>query len=111
MSDRCNMFICFQALDVWAMGITLYCFLYGKVSCLEKKERGFVSRFVVPWKKPYSKLLGYGTWCCVLVQYIRGRCVVQNWPRSKQEQEPAALLMAPRGTKVLSRERQQELRQ
>lgn len=24
----------FQALDVWAMGITLYCFVYGKVSCL-----------------------------------------------------------------------------
>lgn len=23
----------FQALDVWAMGITLYCFVYGKVSC------------------------------------------------------------------------------
>lgn len=22
----------FQALDVWAMGITLYCFVYGKVS-------------------------------------------------------------------------------
>lgn len=24
----------FQALDVWAMGITLYCFVYGKVSWL-----------------------------------------------------------------------------
>lgn len=28
----------FQALDVWAMGITLYCFVYGKVSCLSVLE-------------------------------------------------------------------------
>lgn len=26
--------VLFQALDVWAMGITLYCFVYGKVSWL-----------------------------------------------------------------------------
>lgn len=33
-SDLLSVLAFFQALDVWAMGITLYCFVYGKVSWL-----------------------------------------------------------------------------
>lgn len=34
----------YQALDVWAMGVTLYCFVFGKVSkfrakCMWNKEQ------------------------------------------------------------------------